>query len=124
MANHNNLALVTAHLADFNMNLGHQRARRIEHLQAPLVGLPRTALDTPCALKMSVEPAGTSARSSMKIAPFRAGRRRRTLLVHDFMPHVDRLRRTSRAPLDDGDRALDAGAETAGIGEDDFHECP
>ena len=30
----------------------------------------RTACDTPCALKTSVAPGGTSARFSMKIAPF------------------------------------------------------
>ena len=43
------------------------------------------------------------------------------LVVDDFVPHVDRgTVRTERA-LDDLDRAIDAGAESAGLGEKDLH---
>ena len=42
-------------------------------------------------------------------------------VVHDFVAHVDRRAQRFERALDDLDRAVDAGAETAGIGEDDVH---
>src|SRR3546814_8480400 len=42
-------------------------------------------------------------------------------VVHDFVAHVDRRAERLDRTLDDLDRAVDAGAEAAGIGEDDVH---
>src|SRR5262249_26128446 len=42
-------------------------------------------------------------------------------VVHDFVAHVDRSAQRLDRALDDLDRAVDAGAESAGIGEYDFH---
>src|SRR5262249_7142449 len=44
------------------------------------------------------------------------------LVVHDLVAHVDRGAVHRERLLDDADRALDAGAETAGVGEQDFHD--
>src|SRR3546814_10256256 len=45
-------------------------------------------------------------------------------VVHDFVAHVDRRAERLDRTLDDLDRAVDAGAEAAGIGEDDVHKYP
>ena len=42
-------------------------------------------------------------------------------VVHHFVPHVDRRAEQPDGALDDVDGAIDAGAETAGIGEQDLH---
>ena len=44
------------------------------------------------------------------------------LVVDDFVAHVDRRAELRERLLDDGDRAVDAGAEAAGIGEEDVHQ--
>ena len=41
------------------------------------------------------------------------------LVVHDLVPHVDRRAELRERLLDDRDRAIDAGAEAARIGEQD-----
>ena len=43
------------------------------------------------------------------------------LVVHDLVSHIDGRAVQLQRTLDDLDRALDAGAETTGIGEQDFH---
>ena len=40
-------------------------------------------------------------------------------VVHDFVTHIDRRAVFLQRPLDDLDRPLDAGAEAAGLGQDD-----
>src|SRR5690606_27542647 len=42
-------------------------------------------------------------------------------VVHDLVAHVDRRAQGLDGTLDDLDPAVDAGAETAGIGDDDVH---
>ena len=42
-------------------------------------------------------------------------------VVHDFVPHVDRLFELVECPLDDLDGAIDAGAEASRAGKQDFH---
>jgi hypothetical protein len=44
------------------------------------------------------------------------------LVVHDLVPHVDRRTEQLHRTLDDVDRPVDAGTETAGIGEEDAHQ--
>src|SRR5689334_17270850 len=43
------------------------------------------------------------------------------LVVHDLMADIDGLAELLERPLDDVDRANDAGAESAGLGENDSH---
>src|SRR6266545_7704402 len=43
------------------------------------------------------------------------------LVVHDLVAHVDRRAELLQRLLDDGDRAVDAGAEATRIGENDVH---
>ncbi|MNY51145.1 hypothetical protein D3C86_1867090 [compost metagenome] len=43
------------------------------------------------------------------------------LVVHHFMAHVDRRAEHFQGAIDDLDRAVDAGAEAAGVGEGDLH---
>ncbi len=43
-------------------------------------------------------------------------------VVHDLVAHVDRGAVLRERLLDDGDRAIDAGAEAAGTGEHDVHQ--
>jgi hypothetical protein len=80
--------------------------------------------DTPCAEKITVLPRGTSSSSSTNTAPFLAQVLDHVLVVHDLVAHVDRRAALLERALDDLDRALDAGAETAGIGEQDVHAPP
>src|SRR5690606_10025160 len=42
-------------------------------------------------------------------------------VVHDLVAHVDRRAQRLDRTLDDLDRAVDAGAEAAGVGEQDIH---
>src|SRR4029079_18977236 len=42
-------------------------------------------------------------------------------VVHDFMAHIDRRAERLERALDDLDRAVDAGTESARIGEQDVH---
>src|SRR5690606_30575269 len=42
-------------------------------------------------------------------------------VVHDLVAHVDRRAEGLDGALDDLDGAIDAGAEAAGVGEDDIH---
>jgi hypothetical protein len=46
------------------------------------------------------------------------------LVVDDFVAHVDRRAVKLERALDDLDRAIDAGAETTGLGENDVHGKP
>jgi hypothetical protein len=82
----------------------------------------RTACETPCALKTSVAPGGTSAEVLDED---------RTLLleilddvgvVDDLVADVDRRAELVQRALDDLDRALDAGTEAARLGEEDFFD--
>ena len=44
------------------------------------------------------------------------------LVVDDFMAHVDRCAELCERLLDNGNRAVDAGAETTRIGQNDIHQ--
>jgi hypothetical protein len=53
---------------------------------------------------------------------FRAQVVHHELVVHDLVAHVYRRAILLEGALDDLDRAIDAGTETAGLGENDLHE--
>ena len=44
------------------------------------------------------------------------------LVVHDLVAHIDRRTVFLQRALDDLDRAHDAGAEAAGLGQNDLHQ--
>ena len=44
-------------------------------------------------------------------------------VVHDLVAHVDRRAEARERELDDLDRAVDAGAEAARVGEQDLHRA-
>ncbi len=122
VADHDDLAALLVHLGDLDVHLGHQRAGGVEHLQAARRRpRSRTACETPWALKITVAPSGTSSSSSTNTAPLRAEVVDDVAVVHDFVAHVDRRAVLLERALDDGDRAIDAGAEAARIGEQDVH---
>jgi hypothetical protein len=76
-----------------------------------------TALETPCALKMTV----AAVRHFVKLLD--EHRAELAQAVHDvavvdhLVAHVDRRAEQLQRPFDDVDGAIDAGAEAAGIGE-------
>ena len=60
--------------------------------------LTRRPGETPCALKTTCAPSGTSSTSSTKIAPFFSSVGDDVDVVHDLLAHVHRVPRTARAP--------------------------
>ena len=74
------------------------------------------------ARRSTVLPAGTSSSSSTNTAPLRLQVVDDELVVHDLVAHVDRRAVLRERLLDDRDRAVDAGAEAARIGEQDVHQ--
>jgi len=78
MADHHDLATGLVHLGDLDVDLGDQRARRVEHLESPRCSLGLHGLRDPVRGEDHGGPAGTSSSSSTKIAPWHAGRRRRS----------------------------------------------
>jgi len=96
------------HLGDFDVNLGDQRARRVEHAQSPRIASARTAFDTPCALNTTVAPRGISASSSTKIRALALQVVDDESGVHDFVPNVNRCAVLRDRVLDDRDRPIDA----------------
>jgi hypothetical protein len=69
VADHDELVALAAQLGHLDVHLGDQRAGGVEHLKTAGIRLAAHAWLTPWALKISVAPGGTSARSSMKMAP-------------------------------------------------------
>ena len=69
VADHDELVAFLGELGDLDVHLGDERAGGVEDLEAARARLAAHRLQTPCALNTSVAPGGTSARSSMKIAP-------------------------------------------------------
>jgi hypothetical protein len=121
VADHHDLAPVLAHLGDLDVHLGHQRAGRVEHGEAAArrLGLHR--------LRDAVrrEHDGRAARHSVEFVDEHRALALQVLddgpVVHDLVAHVDRRTVLSERLLDDRDRAIDAGTESAGVGEQDVH---
>jgi hypothetical protein len=122
MTDHDDFAPGAAHLGDLDVHFGHQRTGRIEYFSAHASASRRTACDTPCALNMTVLPAGTSLRFSTNTAPFE---RRSSTTNYCARLHGARrsARRESAVPLDDVYGAVNAGAKAAGFGKQDLHGC-
>ena len=112
-----------AHLRDLDVHLGDQRAGRVEHAQAARVGLRAHRLRHAVRGEDDgARPRGTSSSSSTNTAPFALQVVDDEPVVHDLVAHVDRRAVLRERLLDDRDRAVDAGAEAARIGEQDLHQ--
>lgn len=102
------------------MDFSHQRTGRVEDMQFSFAASSRTDCGTPCALKTTVAPCGTSDSSSTKMAPFARKPSHTYLLCTYFMSHID-WHEAADSALDDRDSTLDASTKAAGIREKDFH---
>jgi len=69
VADQDHLAAGAGVAADFQVNLGDQRAGSVEDLRPRRAACSRTARDTPWALKITVAPSGTLSSSSTNTAP-------------------------------------------------------
>ena len=124
VADHHDLAPGVVHLGDLDVHLGHQRAGRVEHPEAAPRRLrlhgPRHAVGAEHhrrAGRHLVELVDEDRALGAQVVDDE-------LVVDDLVPHVDRRAELREGLLDDGDRAVDAGAEAAGIGQDDVHQAP
>ena len=114
---------------DFHVHFRDQRTGRVEHAQMARGGFAAHGLrnavraeDHGRAVGHFVELVDEHRAALAQIVDDEA-------VVHDFVAHVDRRAERFERALDDLDRAVDAGAETAGIGEEDVHapilaRCP
>ena len=78
-----------------------------------------TAGETPCALKTTTAPSGTSSVSSTKIAPAALQRGDDVLVVHDLLADVHRRTVELQRLLHGDHRAVDARAVPPRVGEQD-----
>src|SRR5690606_2887482 len=103
-----------------DMHLGDQRAGGVKHAQAALLGLfahrERHAVggeDHRVARRHLVQFVDEDRALVTQVVDDE-------LVVHDFVAHVDRRAEALQCALDDLDCALDAGAEAARVGQQDF----
>ena len=102
---------------NLHVHLGDERTGRVEHAQAaaPCLGLH--------GLRNAVraEDHGRAVRDLVEFLDEHGAEPAQPVdhepVVHDLVAHVDRRAEQLERPLDDVDRAVDAGAEAAGIGE-------
>jgi 4-hydroxy-3-methylbut-2-enyl diphosphate reductase len=106
---------------DLQVHLRHQRAGRVEHLQRAARGFRAHRLrhavrgeDHRRAIRHFVQFLDEHRAALAQVVDHE-------LVVHDFVAHVDRRAEGFDRALHDLDRAIDAGAETARVGEDDVH---
>src|SRR5690606_3662548 len=121
-ADQDHVAAGAAVARDLEMDLGDQRAGRIEHLQPAPLGLAAHRLrdavraeDHGGAVAHLVELLDEDRAALLEVVDHVA-------VVDDLVPHVDRRTQRLDRSLDDVGRAIVAGAEAAGVGEDDVHE--
>ena len=126
VADHHDVEAVLAHLRDFHMHLGHQRARRVEHAQAARLGFRAHGLRHAVRAENHRTAVGHFVQVLDEDRAFLAQILDDVGVVHDLVAHVDRRAELLDGPLDDLDRAVDAGAEAARLREQDFdfeQEC-
>ena len=123
MPDQDHVEAVACVLAHFHVHLGDQRAGRVvDGEPAPLGFLLHPARhavgaeDDRRAVRHGVELVhehGSEAAQAIHDEP----------VVHDLVTHVDRRAEELDGAFHDVDRAVDAGAEAAGICEEDFHQA-
>ncbi len=122
MADQHHAAADAAQPRDFHVHLGDQRTGGIEHLEVALIGLLAHGLRH----AMRAEDHGGAIGHFVQLLDEHRAVGAQLVddiaVVHDFVPHVDRRAERFQRALDDGDGAIDAGAEAAGIGEQDVQD--
>ena len=105
--------------AALGVHLGDQRAGRVDHRQAALA---RDFLD-PLGHAVRAEHGHRARRDFVQLVDEHGAARAQVLddmaVVDDLVAHIDRRPVFLQRPLDDLDRALDAGAETARLSQND-----
>ena len=101
------------------MHLGDQRTGGVDHRQVPLGG----QLLDPLGDAVGGEDGHRAGRDFVQLVDEHRAAGAQILdhvaVVHDLVTHIDRRAVFLQRPLDDFDRPLDAGAEAAGLGQDD-----
>ncbi len=120
VADHHDVDAVLAHLRDFDVDLGDQRAGRVVDAQPAHVGFVAHRLRH----AVRAEDHGVAGRHFLEFLDEDRALLLQildhVLVVHDLVTHVDRRAVHRDRALDDLDRAIDAGAEAARLGEQDF----
>ena len=105
----------------FHVHLGHQRTGGIEHREAASFGFVFHRRGN----AMRGEDDGGAVGHLVELVDEHGAELAQALdhvhVVHHLVAHVDRRAEHADGALDDVDGAIDAGAETAGIGEQDLH---
>ena len=117
-----------ASLADITLalivHLGDQRAGGVEHRQLARSGFFLDALGDAMGAEDGDGIGGNFGEVLDKARALGLEALHHMLVVHDFVTHIDRRAVFLQRPLDDLDGAHDAGAKTAGLGENHFHQRP
>jgi hypothetical protein len=121
VADHHDFAPGGAHLGHFDVNLGDQRARGVEHAQPTRGGFRLHSLGD----SVGREDDDAARRHLIQLVDEDRALRAQLVdditVVHDLVPHVDGRAVGCDRPLDDLDRAIDASAETARLGQQHIH---
>ncbi len=119
MADQHDLAALGGVAASLVVHLGDQRTGGVDHRQVSLGG----QLLDPLGDTVGGEDGHRARRDLVQLVDEHRATGAQVLhdvpVVHDFVTHIDRRAVFLQRPLDDLDRPLDAGAETAGLGQDD-----
>jgi hypothetical protein len=118
VADHDDLVALLVQARHLQMHLGHQRTGGVEHLEPAPIRLDAHRLrhamgaeNHRCAVRhlgQFLDEHGALGLESVD----------HVAVVYHFMPHVDWRAELFQRAFDDGDRAFDAGAEAAGVGQD------
>src|SRR5471030_44723 len=120
VADHDDFAALAAHLGHFDVDLGDQRASRIENAQAARFRLG------PHRLRHSVRGKHQRIAGRYIVEVFDEDRALVAQVFHhigvvdDFVAHINRRAELLQRALDDFDRAVDAGAESTRLGQQNF----
>ncbi len=121
VADHHDVAALLAHPRDLDVHLGDQRACRVEHAEAACFGIGAHRLGD----AVRGEHDRRAGRNLVQLLDEHRALVAQVvddeLVVDHFVAHVDRRAELHERLLDDRDRAVDAGAEAARIGENDVH---
>ena len=119
VADQDDLAALGGVAAALVVHLGDQRAGRVDHRQVALGG----QLLDPLGHAVGGEDRHRAGRDLVQFVDEHRAAGAQILhhvpVVHDFVTDIDRRAEFLQRPLDDFDRPLHAGAETAGLGQDD-----
>src|ERR1700710_312500 len=120
VANHHDVEAFLAHLRDFHMHLGHERAGGVEHAQ--FAGSRFRAHRLRHAVR--TENQRTAFRRVCQVfnehGAFLAQILDHIGVVHDLVTHVDRRTEQRDGPLHDLDCTIDTGTEAAWLSEENF----